>query len=95
MYGFFEVRKLANFRGDARLYENGDTGEKIIISRANTFDRGDETMIFAATPEGDVADWTDLYASYGETHEVALDNYERGLPGSSPGCPLVRTKCIH
>lgn len=73
MYTF--VKNASGFQGDARVYRN-EAGKHIVISRCNTFDRGDETMIFpwsAATNK--VSDWGDLYAGYGETHEEALANF--------------------
>jgi hypothetical protein len=79
MSGFYEVSKLKGWRGDARLYKDGETDKYIVISRADTFDRGDETMIFSSTSDAHISDWTELYAGYGETHEVALDNYENDL----------------
>lgn len=62
------------FNGSALLYKN-EAGRHVVVSRADTFDRGDETMIFRSNGSGDVLNWTDLYAGYGETHEEALSNW--------------------
>ena len=75
--------KTALLKGNANLYEldinikynNGKKTAYIIVSRAATFDRGDETMIFPATKEGKVIDFGDLYVGYGEDHNTALHNY--------------------
>ena len=50
-------------------------GVYFLVSRANTFDRGDETMIFAGDEHGKVTNWADLYAGYGEDHETAIRNW--------------------
>lgn len=47
-----------------------------MISRADTFDHGDETMIFPADSKGNVTDWTDLYAGYGVDHDEAILEFE-------------------
>lgn len=63
--------------GPVKIYLHKNTGKAIVISRADTFDRGDETMIFAYDLQANkVADWTDLYAGYGRTHEQALAEFE-------------------
>lgn len=71
------VEKLDGYAGDARLYEHSKSGRIVMVSRAYTFDRGDETMIFKwGMASRSVMDWNELYAGYGETHEEALANYE-------------------
>lgn len=50
-------------------------GEYYVVSRADTFDRGDETMIFRADENGEVTSWLDLYASNGEDHKTAIENW--------------------
>lgn len=65
--------KTGLLKGNANLYQLED-GSHIMVSRTNTFDRGDETMIFEANAEGKVTNWSDLYAGYGEDHNTALAN---------------------
>lgn len=73
MYTF--VKNASGFQGDARVYRDG-SGNHIVISRCNTFDHGDETMIFPwSTVTNDVSNWNELYAGYGETHEEALASF--------------------
>lgn len=68
------IKTLSGMAGDARIYQT-PLGV-VMVSRANTFDRGDETMIFKwGVLEGRVTSWADLYAGYGETHETALNNW--------------------
>jgi hypothetical protein len=75
---FYLVRtNLPGFQGTAHLYTNGT--RHIVISRAFTFDRGDETMVFEANESGEVIDWMDLYAGYDVSHEVALVEYNESL----------------
>lgn len=70
---------LSGYAGVAKVYVSKVDGLAVVVSRANTFDRGDETMIFRyGTAEGKVLDWAELYAGYGEDHETALRNYENG-----------------
>lgn len=68
------------WNGEVRIYRNVLTGEGIAISRAMTFDRGDETMIFPYDLQsGKVSDWNELYAGLGVTHEEALREFESHL----------------
>ena len=61
-------------KGNANLYQiNCD--DYVIVSRANTSDRGDETMIFPCDKQGNVTDWGELYAGYGESHDTALNKW--------------------
>lgn len=67
------------WNGDVQIWKNVTTGSHIAISRAYTFDRGDETMIFPYDVRTEkVSDWGELYAGYGEDHETALRNYVTG-----------------
>ena len=71
------VETLSGYAGDARVYRRQD-GLHVLVSRADTPDRGDETMIFKwSTATDSVSNWSDLYAGYGETHEEALANFRR------------------
>lgn len=68
------------WNGMVRIYRDIETGNGIAVSRANTLDRGDETMIFPYDLEAnEVSDWGELYAGYGVTHEEALIEYEASL----------------
>lgn len=68
------IKSLDGFNGDARVYLAN--GQYVMVSRADTFDRGDETMIFPWDEvNGLVSDWGDLYAGYGETHLTALTSW--------------------
>lgn len=74
--GYHYVRDLSGWMGVAKVYKNG-YGNYIVISRANTPDRGDETMIFVWNETyREVESWIELYAGYGETHEEALNNWQ-------------------
>lgn len=65
------VKSLSGYAGLASVYDT--TKGTVVVSRANTFDRGDETMIFKWDARLDkVSDWSELYVGYGETHEEAL-----------------------
>lgn len=65
------------WNGDVKIYRHVTTNEGIVVSRAFTFDRGDETMIFTYDLElNEVSDWGELYAGYGVTHEEALQSFE-------------------
>lgn len=73
------VKHLSGYAGDARVYL-GEKGDCVMVSRASTVDRGDETMIFSwSNVHQKVSDWTELYAGYGESHEEALGNYASSL----------------
>lgn len=73
------VRNLSGWNGVAKLYRNATTDEYYVVSRANTSDRGDETMIFKSLDsEGDSVDFTDLYAGYGVDHETAVAEFTSG-----------------
>ena len=77
MSKFKFVKNVEGWRGVVKAYRHEDHGQEIAVSRAFTFDRGDETMIFKYDVKNEkVLDWTDLYAGYGETHEEALSNWE-------------------
>ncbi len=69
------------WRGEVVLIKDEDTGNHYVVSRAVTFDRGDETMIFASDENGVVSDWSDLYAGYGEDHDTAIANFANVLSG--------------
>lgn len=76
----YEFREtLSGYASVAKVYVNKVDGLAVLVSRANTFDRGDETMIFRyGIAEGEVLDRAELYAGYGEDHETALSNWEDG-----------------
>lgn len=78
---------LTGYKGEAWLVKDNETGNYYVVSRADTFDRGDETMIFPADEEGEVINWHDLYAGYGEDHETAMQNFEFVLSGELPYDP--------
>jgi hypothetical protein len=79
MSHFKYVETLRGYAGIAKVYSAVD-GSAIMISRANTFDRGDETMIFPYDLfEHKVLDWDELYSGYGEDHATALARYEASL----------------
>lgn len=68
-------RVVGGYAGTAHVYR-GSEGDYILVSRADTFDRGDETMIFSWDNDTDhVPDWNDLYSGYGEDHATAVKNY--------------------
>ncbi|HEY6018513.1 MAG TPA: hypothetical protein VIY48_01000 [Candidatus Paceibacterota bacterium] len=72
---YAHVRDLSGWQGVAKVYKNG-YGHYVVVSRANTFDRGDETGIFKWDEVNEtVSDWVELYFGYGETHQEALDNW--------------------
>lgn len=80
MSRFEKVRDVSEgYQGEAWLIRDTHYGAYFVVSRANTWDRGDETMIFASTSDGAVTDWMDLYAGYGEDHQTAIDNWESQL----------------
>lgn len=73
------IKKLSNFRGDARLYEvnppvnfneDYDTGEYkqstsyVVVSAAIAPFSGPETYIFPADKTGKIIDWLELNGSY-------------------------------
>jgi hypothetical protein len=67
-----KVRDLAGWVGEVWLVQDDKTQEFFVVSRAFTLDRGDETMIFAASEEGKATSWADLYAGCGVSHEEAM-----------------------
>jgi hypothetical protein len=76
MSNFKLVQHLTGYVGDARVYSDGE--RHVMVSRADTFDRGDETMIFSwDAVKGKVDSWLDLYAGYGVTHEEALLEWQQ------------------
>ncbi len=76
---FIHVRD-ERWQGEVKIYRNIETGEGIAVSRASTFDRGDETMIFPYDLGlNKVSDWGELYAGYGVDHETALHEYVESL----------------
>lgn len=50
-------------------------GNFYLVSRAFTFDRGDETMIFPGDESGEVTDWGEVYAGYSVDHATAIRNW--------------------
>lgn len=66
--------KTGLLRGNANHYLLND-GRNIMVSRANTADRGDETMIFPCDLDGEITSWGDLYQGFRESHEEALSNF--------------------
>lgn len=66
------VRKLPNFRGDARLYvldppvlyDDDLRTRYVVVSAANVPSSGPETYIFRANDRGEVLDWTELDGSF-------------------------------
>lgn len=66
---------------DDSIRWNGDVwhievdGKFYLVSRANTFDRGDETMIFPGDENAEVTSWGEVYAGYGEDHATAIRNW--------------------
>lgn len=74
MADYAYIKTLSGYAGTAYVFETKKGF--VMVSRANTFDHGDETMIFKWNVKtNEVDDWTDLYAGYGEDHEVALRNW--------------------
>lgn len=69
------------WRGEAVLIKDEDTGNHYVVSRTTTFDRGDETMVFASDENGVTSDWHDLYAGYGEDHDTAIANFANVISG--------------
>lgn len=68
------IRNLSGFTGEARLYETSDQGN-VIVSATN-FAVGNETYIFLADEDGNVADWSELDGSLRGVwdHEAALES---------------------
>jgi hypothetical protein len=76
------IRRLAGFKGDARLYrldpaisydeQQGQTTEHVIVSAAAR--TGPETYIFPADADGRIASWGELQGSFqgGFDHAEAL-----------------------
>lgn len=58
------AKKIADglLRGNAREYclQNGS---HVIVSRANTFDHGDEVMVFPSDGNGNITDWKEMYCA--------------------------------
>jgi hypothetical protein len=77
---FEHVRDISNMVGVAWLIRDTTGFNHYVVSRvagrADIFNHGDETMIFASDSTGHIYDWTDLYAGYGEDHETAILNFE-------------------
>ena len=74
-----KVKDVTGWQGKVWLVKDTVTGKFYNVSRNRTFDRGDETMIFASGADGETTDWTDLYAGYGESHEEAIAEFSREL----------------
>lgn len=49
-------------KGNAREYQLTN-GNFVIVSRADTFDHGDEVMMFKSDGNGNVTDWGELYCA--------------------------------
>lgn len=67
-------------KGNAREYKLKD-GRFVIVSRAYTFDHGDEVMAFPSNGNGEVTSWNELYcarAKWGDdmSDEAALKHLE-------------------
>lgn len=73
MSEYTKIKELDGWKGEAWLIEVDN--KYYAVSRANTFDRGDETMIFSCDKNGENIDFTDLYAGYGEDHKTAINNW--------------------
>lgn len=66
-----KIRKLTDFTGDAALYKLDD-GNYVIVSATVAYS-GPETLIFPATPDGEIADWGEIGGGRGYLdHEMAL-----------------------
>lgn len=77
------LRKLDDFRGDARLYilsepmthnYDDEKSSYVIVSAADAPFSGPETYIFLANEDGEVINWGELDGSFrgGLNHEKAL-----------------------
>lgn len=66
------VKELHGWRGVAKLYRDARDDSFVIVSRADTLDRGDETMAFLGNRKGEVLDWNEMAAGYGVDHETLL-----------------------
>lgn len=66
------IRDIQGWKGVVKFYKDTRDDSYVLVSRADTFDRGDETMAFPADKDGDVLDWEELGAGYGITHEELL-----------------------
>lgn len=68
------IKHLEGYAGDARVYKANN--RFVMVSRADTFDRGDETMIFKfSLASNEVTDWCELWGGRGYDHESALRNW--------------------
>jgi hypothetical protein len=83
------IKKLDDFRGDARLYKLSDpmvyesyyddeknkSYDYVVVSSANVPFSGPETYIFGADKKGEVVDWMDLPGSRrgSYSHEDVLE----------------------
>lgn len=74
----YEFVRDEKWVGKVKIYRHKThTAVGIAISRAYTFDQGDETMIFPYDLVNNrVADWGELYSGHGESHTYALKMFE-------------------
>lgn len=69
----YTLIKKMQWKGEVWLIKVGS--DYFAVSRADTFDKGDETMIFASSEDGEAIIFEDLYVGYGEDHETAIKNW--------------------
>jgi len=69
---FEYIRDLKGWVGHVKLYKDTRDGTYLAVSRANTLDRGDETMAFSTTKDGKVTSWLELAGRCGATHDELL-----------------------
>lgn len=74
-----KVKDVTGWQGDVWLVKDTVTGKFYTVSRNHTFDRGDETMIFASDEDGETTDWSDLWSGYGVDHADAIASFGREL----------------
>ena len=75
-----KLLKTGLLKGNANLYELSEelnNSKYLIVSRADTFDHGDEVMVFPANDKGEVISWSEEYCARSEngddvSHEAAI-----------------------
>ena len=65
----------ADFNGNALHVKDNRTGEHFIVSTADTFDSGHETMVFRADDAGHITSWAEVAVSHAATSKQDMIDY--------------------
>ena len=69
----FELLRTERWQGEVHIYRDRVTGQHYAASRADTFDHGDETLVFVYDEaQRKVADWREVAGGTRMSHAEAM-----------------------